>query len=299
MKIKHVCVTLLGLIFSTISWANPIVDAGSKVDQVKGEDRVMVHMNFDNATEQHLFGVFDGHMSDAAAEYVEKKFPLYFVDENFRDNPGQSIQYAFEILENELAKVTGMRGTLFMPKGVSGTTATIAFLRDGEMLIAHLGDSRAVLSRNGRALQLTTDHIPNDPKNPTSETKRVLKAGNPIVYYYVSVKPKDLWWIGGEGVYPLTRSLGAHDKKEKFKGIISIPEIKSYKITSDDEFLILGTDGLWDFAPSNQYIIDKAKELFNQGKKPKQVAEEIARHIRDDQKGADDIGIVVVKFTHE
>ena len=41
-----------------------------------------------------------------------------------------------------------------------------------------------------------------------------------------------------------------------------------------------------------------ANKLFNQGKNPKEVAEELARFIREDKKGGDDIGIVVVKFIH-
>lgn len=43
----------------------------------------------------------------------------------------------------------------------SGTTATVALLRDGiELVVASVGDSRALLCRKGKAVKLTTDHTP-------------------------------------------------------------------------------------------------------------------------------------------
>lgn len=43
----------------------------------------------------------------------------------------------------------------------AGTTATVALLRDGiELVVASVGDSRAMLCRNSKALKLTDDHTP-------------------------------------------------------------------------------------------------------------------------------------------
>lgn len=43
----------------------------------------------------------------------------------------------------------------------SGSTATVALLRDGiELVVASVGDSRALLCRKGKALKLTVDHTP-------------------------------------------------------------------------------------------------------------------------------------------
>lgn len=41
----------------------------------------------------------------------------------------------------------------------SGTTATVCLLRNSvELVVGHVGDSRAILCRNGKAQRLTTDH---------------------------------------------------------------------------------------------------------------------------------------------
>ncbi len=46
-----------------------------------------------------------------------------------------------------------------------GTTALIAFIKRARLYIGNIGDSEAVLSRNGTAVPLTTVHNPG--KNPT------------------------------------------------------------------------------------------------------------------------------------
>lgn len=47
------------------------------------------------------------------------------------------------------------------PRINPGTTSTVALLRDGiELVVASVGDSRAMLCRKGKALKLTVDHTP-------------------------------------------------------------------------------------------------------------------------------------------
>lgn len=55
----------------------------------------------------------------------------------------------------------------------SGTTATVALLRDGiELVVASVGDSRALLCRKGKPVKLTIDHTPERKE----EKERYLQA---------------------------------------------------------------------------------------------------------------------------
>ncbi len=56
---------------------------------------------------------------------------------------------------------------------LSGTTATVAVVDGYHVLVANVGDSRAVLSRDGNALALTDDHKANRP----DEIARIVNAG--------------------------------------------------------------------------------------------------------------------------
>ncbi len=41
---------------------------------------------------------------------------------------------------------------------IAGSTATVALIRQDKIIVANVGDSRAVLCRLGRAVDLTTEH---------------------------------------------------------------------------------------------------------------------------------------------
>ena len=61
--------------------------------------------------------------------------------------------------------------------GLVGSTAVVALVGTHRVWIANCGDSRAVLSRNGRAIQVTDDHKPEREDEAVS-FKRTLNAGS-------------------------------------------------------------------------------------------------------------------------
>ena len=58
----------------------------------------------------------------------------------------------------------------------SGCTAVIAFIIGNMLLCVNLGDSRALLSRQGRVIQLSQDHKPYNPE----EKARIEAAGGNV-----------------------------------------------------------------------------------------------------------------------
>mmetsp|Transcript_37084 Transcript_37084/g.109357 ORF Transcript_37084/g.109357 Transcript_37084/m.109357 type:complete len:589 (-) Transcript_37084:244-2010(-) len=124
---------------------------------------------------------------------------------------------------------------------ITGSTAVVALIGRNRCFVANCGDSRAVLCRAGRAVQLTDDHKPERQ----DEAERVERAGGHVLY-----------WNGHRvmGVLAMSRAIGDHGLRPY---IIPDPEVSVVARSHDDEFLILASDGLWDVM-SNQETVDLA-----------------------------------------
>jgi protein phosphatase 1G len=86
---------------------------------------------------------------------------------------------------------------------MAGTTAVVALVADNMLYVANAGDSRCVLSRNGKAVDMSIDHKPDMP----SEKARIENAGAVIIEGRVN------------GNINLSRSIGDLEYKE----ITSLP----------------------------------------------------------------------------
>ncbi|KAJ4775941.1 Protein phosphatase 2C-like protein [Rhynchospora pubera] len=129
----------------------------------------------------------------------------------------------------------------------SGTTALTALLFGTLLLVANAGDCRAVLSRNGTALDLSHDHRPSH----APERHRVLHCGGFVDDGYLN------------GVLSVTRALGDWDIKcphphntpcSTPSPLIADPEFNHTTLTPHDEFLIIASDGIWDVLSSQQAV---------------------------------------------
>ena len=71
----------------------------------------------------------------------------------------------------------------------SGCTAVTALVQGDRLTVGHVGDSRIVLCRQGRAVALTKDHSPND----ADELERIEKEGatvkNGMVAFLIALIP--------------------------------------------------------------------------------------------------------------
>lgn len=126
-----------------------------------------------------------------------------------------------------------------------GSTAVAVLLHEGDdglrtLLSANVGDSRAILSRQGRAVDLTRDHKPNDER----EKARILSMGETIEWdQYCKVhRVRNL---------SLSRAIGDRFAKPVVSGQV---EIKHFPVLDGDEFILLASDGLWDVMTSQDVV---------------------------------------------
>ena len=116
--------------------------------------------------------------------------------------------------------------------------------------IASVGDSRGIMSGNfGKKIYpLSTDHKPDNK----SEFKRIKLAGGKVYRAKISGKTNlNGPWRVLPGRLSVSRSFGDIVAKLPANGgnpnwIIAVPEIKSFPITEDLDFIVLACDGVYD-----------------------------------------------------
>merc|ERR1719329_1825957 len=135
--------------------------------------------------------------------------------------------------------------------------------------IAHAGDSRAVLCRSGKAEELTDDHKPELP----GETRRIERAGGRVTLSGPCHR------IDGWGLN-LSRALGDFHYKAtdhlapECQKVIAMPEVGFVDVAEEDEFLLLGCDGVFELLTS-QEVVDVIRQQFQAGKGVKDTVEHL------------------------
>ncbi|XP_028791446.1 probable protein phosphatase 2C 49 [Neltuma alba] len=192
-----------------------------------------------------FYGVFDGHGGPEAATYIQKNLMRFFfedvsfpqgseVDNVFLQEAENSLRKSFLLADLALADDCSVSNS-------SGTTALTAFIFGRLLMVANAGDCRAVLCRKGKAIDMSQDHRPIYP----SERRRVEELGGRVDDGYLN------------GVLSVSRALGDWDMKfprGSPSPLIAEPEFRQVVLTEDDEFLIIGCDGIWDVMTSQQAV---------------------------------------------
>lgn len=150
------------------------------------------------------------------------------------------------------------------------------------MLIANAGDCRAVMGKRGKAIELSKDHKPNC----SSEMLRIEKLGGVVYDGYLN------------GQLSVARALGDwHMKGPKGSAcpLSGEPELQETLLTEEDEFLIMGCDGLWDVMSSQGAVTMARKELMLHND-PERCARELVREALK-RNTCDNLTVVVVCFS--
>ena len=126
------------------------------------------------------------------------------------------------------------------------------------MIVPNIGDSRAVLGRYDKitntykAIELSRDHKPTEK----DESKRIYDNDGRIQPFTEEgefVGPQRVW-LKDEEVpgLAMTRSFG--DRVASMVGVISEPEILRLNYNGNEKFIVIASDGIWEYIDSEECV---------------------------------------------
>ncbi|KAF9199173.1 Protein phosphatase 2C 1 [Haplosporangium sp. Z 27] len=208
------------------------------------EDTHAFIYNYEGITGHGFFAIFDGHAGKAAADWCGQHFHEVFgrILEEKADQPGVDFQ---ELVNDAFLAVDQQLAEALQQGRSSGCTVIMAYIRkEGDKRVLYtgnVGDARAVLCHKEKAVRLSYDHKGSDH----NEAQRILDVGGFVMNNRVN------------GVLAVTRALGDSSMKEF---VIGAPYTTRTEIGSDNPFLILACDGLWDVC-SDQEAVELIKDV--------------------------------------
>ena len=278
-------------------------DGFTKVNQ----DSFLVLQNEYNLKDFNIFAVMDGHGVNGhlVSRFVTKYFTSFFKknkkmnssnsseDQIFyrlKKNDHDVLKRAFRHAERDIEKNSDIDANF------SGTTCVMVFQVGNRILCGNVGDSRAIMVKGDKAIPLSIDQKPDDPE----ESKRIKENGGEISQYEEDGEKSGPFrvWQKGE-VYPgiaMSRSIG--DFVASKLGVIPEPKFIDEKIDKDTKFIIVASDGIWEFL-DNDTVKNMVKPFYEKND-PNGACKELIKKATEfwnqEDVVVDDITVIVVFF---
>nr|XP_034578094.1 probable protein phosphatase 2C 21 isoform X2 [Setaria viridis] len=187
----------------------------------------------------------------------------------------------------------------YIPPQNLGCSATVAVARGSRVTVGNVGSCRCVASRNGQAIQLSTDHIPRN----RGERRRIQRAGGTLeLDKYVAVEAlRGPGYRAYRGILATSRAIGSFVFKQnknlppEEQLVICNPDIHSMEITDDVEFLVIANCGVWLYMTS-QGVVDFVHEQLGSGETDLRVI--CQRLVRRVQPARPDATAMLIQFKH-
>ena len=224
------------------------------------------------------FGLFDGHSGKEVGIYLMENLHKILLknlkeknDLINQENINNIVINSFEQIDKEINALNY--------KNETGSTGTVLLLFKDEkspsgksLLCANVGDSKAYLITKTEMKLITKDHKCNDPH----EVQRIRDNGGVVFRERVF------------GTLMLTRSFG--DKEMKKYGVLSTPDIFYKNIETEDIFVIIASDGVWDVVEENEIF-----QMAQRGIPSNDLSKKIV-NLAKERETHDNISCIVVKL---
>ncbi len=202
----------------------------------------------DHASDIDFFGVFDGHgingenVSRHVAYRISDLVLKVYAEREDMTFP-QAIEAGFLLLDAQIRRDPDMRTVDGVVWG--GSTACAVWMTDEYIYSGNVGDSRFILSYNGRAYPVTKDHKPDN----RGEHSRIEAAGA----FVRSQRVNGMLGVArafGDFRFKVRGDLGPHEQS-----VTALPDVRTVELEDEIDFLVVASDGVWD-SKTNQEVVD-------------------------------------------
>mmetsp|Transcript_26628 Transcript_26628/g.87303 ORF Transcript_26628/g.87303 Transcript_26628/m.87303 type:complete len:355 (+) Transcript_26628:109-1173(+) len=240
-----------------------------------------------------FFGVFDGHgfHGQKVSQYIAEHLPKTLQESGAALAKGEFDEVALSTF-NEVNTEIITKGSI--DTEMSGSTCVTALLEKDTFTLFNVGDSRAILgsvdaiSGAVRSANLCVEHKPD----VATEAERIVSHGGRIqsfMHQGEAIGPKRVW-IMEEDIPGLCMTRAFGDKLARTVGVTSDPEVTSRRLTAEDKYLVLCSDGITEFITDDELVkMIHAGVVEESGDyTPQQACEEIMQEARKRWKEEED-----------
>jgi len=221
------------------------------------EDEHLMRASLPFAKHFAFFAVFDGHGGPVTAKRCEKHFIRHLGDATDWSKPVSPADMSKVLVTAYMNFDAWLKQRPEKEHETTGATALSALISPTHIVIANLGECRAVLVRGRKMIQMSKEHKPKDK----TELRRIKAAGGGVIMGRVM------------GELAVARAFGDFSLKDSDelppeKQMVSCqPDTHTIERALDDDFLVLACDGVWDVMSNEECVkfisdgLDRNEEL--------------------------------------
>ena len=235
------------------------------------QDNYFIYKNFLNNNNYSYIGVCDGHgiLGQDISSFLVNNLPQNLnndlLNQNIKNIASEKLQNISKYIDASFIQTNIKLNTdERIDSTFSGSTCSSLIYSPKKIITINVGDSRCILGKYNNEKWfpkiLTRDHKPNEK----DELDRIISSGGKVEPlkdpYGNFVGPARVWKKEGD-VPGLAMSRSFGDEVGHEVGVIVNPEINEYEFVNEDKFIILASDGIWEFI-SNEEAIDIVKDFY-------------------------------------
>ena len=267
--------------FSVYSKGGEKEDGKQKINQ----DSFLILTKINNILNFNIFAVFDGHginghlVSKYISNYFKKKFKNEEQIKNMKETEeiyNKLKENNYSIIQNYFINAEKELINTSFNCDFSGTTCVLLIQIGIHLICANVGDSRAILINEKEINQYVNNNINNNKydiiqlsydnkPNNIKEKKRIIKLGGKVEKF-INNGPFRVW-IKNKNYPGLAMSRSIGDLIASNIGVIPIPEIIEYTINKFSKFILICSDGIWEFLNNVQVLHICKKFYYNDDSK--------------------------------